>query len=150
MTVLWSRNRALINGLAAAGHNLTVVSNDLDKNPPPNAHYIYLEKTYEEFETGEQQFDLVSDTQGILEGIDLLYDWCHVASIGMAKSKGMKSLLNYPDNFKFDVVIHDFTCGSFLLGFLKKFDNPPLVHVTAFNYPPYSIGMSISLFNFFN
>uniref|UniRef100_A0A336M4N9 CSON008881 protein n=1 Tax=Culicoides sonorensis TaxID=179676 RepID=A0A336M4N9_CULSO len=133
-------NRALVNGLAAQGHNLTVVSNDLDKFPPKNAHYIYLEKTYEEFETGEETFDLVSNNnEGIVDSLNLLYDWCHVASVGMSKSKGFQTLLNYPDDFKFDVVIHDFTCGSFLLGFLEKFNYPPVVSVTAFNYPPYSI-----------
>lgn len=131
-----------MNGLAEKGHNVTVVSNDLDKSAPKNAHYIYLEKTYEEFETGEETFDLVgANNEGVYDGIKLLYDWCYVASVGMSKSKGLKTLMDYPDNFKFDVVIHDFTCGSFLLGFLKKFNYPPVVSVTAFNYPPYSIGM---------
>lgn len=120
---------------------MTVVSNDLDKSPPKNAHYIYLEKTYEEFETGEETFDLVGENnESIYDGIKLMYDWCHVASVGMAKSQGFQTLLNYPDNFKFDIVIHDFTCGSFLLGFLEKFNYPPVISVTAFNYPPYSIG----------
>lgn len=40
------RNSALANGLAARGHNVTVVSPDIDKNPPKGVHYIHLEGIY--------------------------------------------------------------------------------------------------------
>lgn len=50
----------------------------------------------------------------------------------------MKEILNYPDNFKFDLVIHDYTCGPCLLFLMKKFNNPPLVSVTAFSNPDYT------------
>lgn len=36
----------MANGLAARGHNVTVISVDRDKNPPKNVHYIYLEGIY--------------------------------------------------------------------------------------------------------
>lgn len=35
-------------------------------------------------------------------------------------------LLSYPDNFKFDLVIFDFTIGPCLLGIIKKFNFPPV------------------------
>lgn len=50
----------------------------------------------------------------------------------------MNTILNYPNNFKFDVVIHDFTSGPCLLFLLQKFNNPPLVSATAFLNPPYT------------
>lgn len=40
------RNSALANGLAARGHNVTLLSPDVDKYPPKGVHYIHLEGLY--------------------------------------------------------------------------------------------------------
>lgn len=40
------RNSALINALAAQGHNVTVISPDIDKKPPKGVHYIHAEGIY--------------------------------------------------------------------------------------------------------
>lgn len=40
------RHIALANGLAARGHNITMISPDLAKNPPKGVHHIYLEGIY--------------------------------------------------------------------------------------------------------
>lgn len=53
----------------------------------------------------------------------------------------MKTILNYPDSFKFDVVVHDFTLGPCLLFLLHKFNYPPLVSATAFLNPPYALDL---------
>lgn len=42
--LLWMR--VLINRLSEQGHNLTVLSVDIDKVSPANVHYIHLEKVY--------------------------------------------------------------------------------------------------------
>lgn len=52
-------------------------------------------------------------------------------------NNGFRTLLNYPDNFKFDIIINDFTIGSSLLPFVHKFNYPPLLVVSAFVHPPY-------------
>jgi glucuronosyltransferase len=39
-------NNALAKGLAARGHNLTIVSPDIEKKPVVNIHYIHLEQVY--------------------------------------------------------------------------------------------------------
>lgn len=41
------RNSALVNGLAAKGHNVTILSMDIDSNPPKNVHYIHMEGVYD-------------------------------------------------------------------------------------------------------
>lgn len=41
-------NSAIVNALAARGHNVTYVSPDLDKNPPANVHYIHMAELYNE------------------------------------------------------------------------------------------------------
>lgn len=43
---LFNRNSAFANGLAARGHNITVISADQDKNPPNGVHYILIEGLY--------------------------------------------------------------------------------------------------------
>lgn len=46
--------------------------------------------------------------------------------------------MEYPDDFPFDLVIYDFTCGPCVLGFLQKFNYPPLVSLTGFSIPQFS------------
>lgn len=53
-------------------------------------------------------------------------------------SHGIQQLMDYPNDFKFDAVLYDYTCGPCLLPFLEKFNNPPLISVTAFNNPPFT------------
>lgn len=40
------RNCAVTNALAANGHNVTVLSVDIDRQPPANVHYILMEDMY--------------------------------------------------------------------------------------------------------
>lgn len=54
------------------------------------------------------------------------------------KTKGFDTLMQYPDNFHFDVVLYDFTAGGCLLPFLHKFNNPPLISMTAYGNPSLS------------
>lgn len=53
-------------------------------------------------------------------------------------TKGFRTLLNYPDDFHFDLVIYDFSVSPCLLPFLHKFKYPPLVGVSAYSNPSYS------------
>lgn len=41
-----NRNSVFINGLAARGHNVTVISADQDENPPNSVHYIHMDGLY--------------------------------------------------------------------------------------------------------
>lgn len=58
-----------------------------------------------------------------------------------ANKVGIKKLLSYPKNFKFDLVVYDFTIGPCLLGIIKKFNYPPVVGVSPFNNPPFTAEM---------
>jgi len=53
----------------------------------------------------------------------------------LAKNKGFQVILNYPDDFKFDLMIYDYTMMPCMLGLLHKFNYPPLVGITAFCNP---------------
>lgn len=56
---------------------------------------------------------------------------------GAVQTNGFRALLNYPNDFKFDLVVHDFTVGPCLLPFLHKFNYPPMLAVTAYGHPPF-------------
>lgn len=53
----------------------------------------------------------------------------------------MHDLLNYPDNFKFDLIVYDYTCGPCFLFLLEKFNYPTMVAATAFSNPPYTLDL---------
>jgi glucuronosyltransferase len=132
---LWSR--VLIKGLVEKGHNVTMVSVDDDPSPSPNIHYIFLEAGYKTIYGGAKPFDLIEmANQKATEAIQGVYDWCELNCDGIIASKGLDIILNYPNDFKFDVVIHDYTCSPCLLPLIHKFNYPPLVSVTAFSNPP--------------
>ncbi|KAG5685002.1 hypothetical protein PVAND_014205 [Polypedilum vanderplanki] len=148
---LWSPshhifNSALARALAERGHNVTFVSADLDKNPPKNLHYIHLEKQYEIF-VEESTGNKASTVFNIANYTDFveMSPWFNIMIFNgygfdvcssLAKSKGFWRILNYPDDFKFDLMINDYTVGPCLLGLLKKFNYPPLIGITAFCNPP--------------
>lgn len=50
--------RHLAEGLAARGHNLTILSPDVDKKVLPNVHYIHLEEIYSHYYKWVDQVDL--------------------------------------------------------------------------------------------
>lgn len=135
-------NRALVVGLAK-DHNVTFVSVDVSDKKHQNIHYIHLEKTYSVLYEGDEAVDLMSMTQDTpFEAIHSIHEYMTVNCEGVLASNGLDQILNYPSDFKFDVVIHDFTCGPCLLPLVHKFNYPPLIAVSAFGIPPYS-GMTI-------
>lgn len=133
---LW--NKRLIKGLTEKGHNITMVSVDNENNPPPNVHYIFLEKTYETIYGGEGNLLLDLAELGPVTSVTALYDWCILSCEGALKSEGLNKILAYPNSFKFDLIIQDFSCGPCLLPLMHKFNYPPLVSVSAFSNPPSS------------
>lgn len=57
------------------------------------------------------------------------------------KTNGFRTLLEYPDDFRFDLIIYDYLAGGCLLGFMHKFNYPPLIAATAYGHPPYLAAM---------
>lgn len=136
-------NRALVLEIAKK-HNVTFVSVDVSKKQVENVHYIELEKTYDTIYGGDDGgFDILALSQETpLQAISGFHSYAKSNCDGVLTSDGLEIILNYPNDFKFDLVIHDFTCGPCLLPLLHKFNYPPLVAVTAFGNPPYT-GLTI-------
>lgn len=118
---------------------MTVLSVNADPKAPPNVHYILLEGVYE-FIYQEEHIELIGMARmPPAEAVDLLRSFA-LASCGGVKraKKGLQTLLNYPKDYKFDLVIYDFSLGPCVLGFLHRFNCPPLIGVTPYNNPPYT------------
>lgn len=129
-------NRALVLGLSAKGHNVTFVSADLAKKEVPNVHYVHLERAYDVYLASSVVLDLAY--KPAVETILALPLFCDGVCEGILASKGLEQILNYPEDFKFDVVIYDFTFGACLLPLVARFNNPPLVSISAFANPPHT------------
>ncbi|XP_031617544.1 UDP-glucuronosyltransferase 2B7-like [Contarinia nasturtii] len=131
-------NRAIIHELAERGHNVTILSPRSEAKPPTGVHYILLEDQYvrrlpfyRSLLNATEFMNPFYETLSILLGYELLCS-------GAVKTKGFQTLLNYPDEFKFDVILHDFSVGSCFLPFVHKFNYPPMIAVTAFGHPSFS------------
>lgn len=132
-------NRVLALGLAEKGHNVTFLSADNVKEAAANVHYIHLEKVYEAFYQGDESLNVLHYAdQSPLEAILDIPSLCTVICEGVLASQGLDAILNYPKDFEFDVVIYDFTFGPCLIPLVTKFNNPPVVSVSAFANPPYT------------
>lgn len=132
-------NRVLMEALAGKGYNLTIVSADVEKVPKVNMTYIHLEETYHGVHEGDSAIDLYEMAQeGLVKSMLTFYDYGIASCDGSLRSKGLRQILSYPNDFKFDLVLYDFTLGPCVLGLYHKFGQPLLVGVSAFNIPPYT------------
>jgi hypothetical protein len=65
----------------------------------------------------------------------LIFDGCTV----FGKNEGFKTLMNYPEDFKFDLMIYDYSVTPCALGLLKRFNYPPLIGISPFCNPPSTV-----------
>ncbi|XP_070502390.1 UDP-glucosyltransferase 2-like [Chironomus tepperi] len=136
-------NSALARALSARGHNVTFVSADITKNPTENLHYIYLEKQYEIMDEGFEGMDLLTWYKEILkmgkyENALMMNTFGAQMCGDVIKNQGFRDIMNYPNDFTFDLMIYDYTASPCTLGLLHKFNYPPLIGVTGFCNPPYT------------
>lgn len=94
---------------------------------------MHLNGVYESYNTTEfQSIDLLEMGQlnpwiMILTMNSYTLNTCKI----VMNSTGYKQLLNYPNDFKFDLVMFDFITHPCLLPFMHKFNYPSLMGVTA-------------------
>lgn len=65
------------------------------------------------------------------------YGFGNSSCTGFYVSQGFQTILNYPDDFKFDLILLDYIFEPCLLGFVHKFNYPPTVAVNPFSVPNY-------------
>jgi hypothetical protein len=146
---LW--NRVLAKQLANIGHNVTFLSVNKPTSTEKNLHYIVFEDVYENMESMFAEMDGKNDTKYNMVDVAkqmssnklmAAFGFSFWATFGckaiMKAQSGIDKILSYPNDFKFDLIIHDATTGPCLLPLSHKFNYPPLIGVTPFLNPTYS------------
>ncbi|KAG5667689.1 hypothetical protein PVAND_015661 [Polypedilum vanderplanki] len=140
-------NNALARGLAARGYNVTFLSTDPPKSNTQNLHYIVIENGYELLNKflGEnhENYDIVKYSQEVnknkFAAATFLAEYAVKSCEAIAASShGLDIILDYPNDFKFDLVINDFTAGPCFLPLIQKFNYPSVIGVSAFLNPTYT------------
>lgn len=138
---IWNRRLAL--GLASKGYNVTFLSVDKPKGENVNnLHYIVLEDTYEAL-YGKIKFDIFEmareNKEEKLKSAKVSADFALFGCNAIMQSKkGLDKILSYPDDFKFDLIIEDFSSGPCLTPLIHKFKYPPVVGVSPFLHPTFT------------
>lgn len=120
--------RELINSLVQNGHNLTSLSYHGDKEQRQNLTYLHM------------------DTELVDSSIDSYWNFNELNVISRtfayetnrkkifkeaSETVGFKALLNYPDDFKVDLIIYyQFAHPGFLV-FVAKFEYPPIISASV-------------------
>ncbi|XP_026467800.1 UDP-glucuronosyltransferase 2C1-like [Ctenocephalides felis] len=132
-------NKAIMQTLASNGHNVTALSIDTDETSGPNIHYLKINGVYESLYSGDEPFDLLEFSKKSLIGITVdTAKWFLTVCRASLRSEGVQRLLEYPKDFKFDLVIFDYTNLPCLHGFVSRFNSPPQIGITAFANPPHT------------
>ncbi|XP_062536188.1 UDP-glycosyltransferase UGT5-like [Armigeres subalbatus] len=135
-------NKQIFNRLYDNGHNLTILTFEKEQSVP-GKWFFFVPRLYAKImaEYAAEGSNAGSE-MGPIENIINMYSFYEKASRILAKDIAIQQLIEYPVNFKFDLIIHDFTMGQFLLGFVARFGSPPIVSVSAFNIPSYTMHLS--------
>lgn len=129
---LWSG--VLLRALAARGHNITALSVDIQDRKTPNVTHIHMENIYEFYYNKNKNLTKMQKNSAVNDIIDLA-NFRSDSCIPAFNSRGAQTLMNYPKNFTFDLVVHDFAASQCLLGFVPRFGSPPLVGLSASTCP---------------
>ncbi|XP_037028689.1 UDP-glucosyltransferase 2-like [Bradysia coprophila] len=135
-------NKSIMRALADRGNNLTILTVEIERSTK-NMHFIHMENVYdaiyEQF-TSDENNDLTN--KHAYKTITLLYRLYSFAGRQIVETAGAKQLLDYPIDFQFDAIIHDFTQSPVLLGFVHRFGYPPLISVSPYGIPPYTYALA--------
>lgn len=75
-------------------------------------------------------------SQTPISNVPDMYNWALYVCEHDITTKGLANLLNYPTDFKFDLIVFDVTLGQCLYPLVERFGDPPVVAVTPFLLPP--------------
>lgn len=134
---LWMRT--LSSELVRHGHNVTSLSCDVEENPPANLTYLHLEQVYTtlyaDFTTEEDSAPMdvfAYSDMGTWTKLMLSRFWQFGMFRGAIRSKGFQQLLDYPDEFTFDLIIYDTITSPAMMAFMDKFKKASVISVTPF------------------
>lgn len=125
----WSR--PLLLSLSSRGHHVTVLSSYPEEMPGPNHTDLHMD-------AAKTSFNLLTLTQRTtyetLSSYYTFMDFVEEQDRRGIASNGTQALLNSSQHF--DLIITDFFHAEFYLGFIHKFNYPPVIAVTSFGINP--------------
>jgi len=114
---------------------LTVLSPDVEDSKP-NLTFLHLDKVYSEIYNGSEEMNFLEMNQiGAIDLFTMYTDILKKSCKGSIESKGFKQFMEYPNDFKFDLVMHDITMDPCLLLIFSKIGDVPMIGLSAFNAP---------------
>ncbi|CAG9803019.1 unnamed protein product [Chironomus riparius] len=127
--------KAILHSLHERGHNLTVLSPDVEESKP-NLTFLHLDKVYSEIYNGTEEMNFLEFNKlGAIELFNVYTDVSKKSCKGSIESKGFKQFMEYPNDFKFDLVLHDITMDPCLLLIFSRIGDIPMIGLSAFNSP---------------
>ncbi|XP_077294591.1 UDP-glucosyltransferase 2-like [Arctopsyche grandis] len=124
----------LQRALAERGHNITALSVDVYDVKVPNLTYIHLENVYNYFSVNASNLTRMMNADPF-KAISTLASYRSNGCSPALRSNGFNTLMAYPKDFNFDLVVHDFVGAQCLLGFVSRFSDPPLISLSATTCP---------------
>ncbi|KAG5677601.1 hypothetical protein PVAND_007345 [Polypedilum vanderplanki] len=126
---MWSK--ILLDSLYERGHNITALSVHVEKSRA-NFTFLHLDKVVPEVNKLNDKYDFFEFFKlGVSIELSYFSKLLNIISKKSFESQGYKQLQNYPENFKFDLVLYENSLDSCLLGILEKFKNTsPLIGIT--------------------
>lgn len=124
----------LQRALAERGHNITALSVDVYDVKVPNLTYIHLENVYNYFSANASNLTRMMNADPF-KAISTLASYRSNGCSPALRSNGFNTLMAYPKDFNFDLVVHDYVGAQCLLGFVSRFRNPPLISMSATTCP---------------
>lgn len=139
-------NRVIATSLVERGHNVTFLTPEQDVADLGNdrLHFIHMEDVYEKV-AQKHSYARANHLQAkkpVFRRIKESYRVRNGISAEMARTKGVQRLLNYPNTFQFDIIIHDTSAAQSLLGFWLHFNQPPLIAVSPTTVPVHLFQMA--------
>lgn len=130
---LWMRT--LNNALLDKGHNITALSCYIEtKDVPENLHYIHLEKI-EPALYGDGHDLLDMNQLNLWQFVQAFFDYFEMNEEAGRESDGFQRLLDYPSDFKFDLIIIDILATPGVYIFTEKFKGVPVMTASAYPVP---------------
>ncbi|KAJ8982534.1 hypothetical protein NQ317_018575 [Molorchus minor] len=130
-------NYAFVEGLMEKGHNITMLGPFVDKNNSTGKYHPIVLDGISEAIVANSDIHMAGGhwASHPLLSIKAFMDFQFISCNHSYHTNGFRTLWNYPDDFKFDLIITDMTLGPCLYPFIQKFGYPPTIGVTAYLLP---------------
>lgn len=86
---------------------------------------------------GEGSQEIFDKASTYVQHIIFCFEYMLIACNHTLQTQGFKTLMNYPKDFRFDIILFDMSIGECLLPLIQKFNYPPAVGLSAYLLPAY-------------